>query len=80
MDLNSPPEPGLKDLIEVCLSMGSKGVMQNTVFMKRRNMKVIIRVVYVDDRVVTGNDIDEIYQLKDFLKKDQGPRFIEIFC
>lgn len=63
MDLNSPPEPGLKDLIEVCLSMGSNGVMHNRVFMKRRNMKVTIIVVYVDDRVVTGIDVDEIYRL-----------------
>lgn len=41
----------------------------HTVFVKRRNMKMVILVVYVDDIVVTGSDIDEISKLKDLLKE-----------
>ena len=37
----------------------------HTVFVKR-NVKVVILVVYVDDIVVTGSDVDEISKLKDF--------------
>lgn len=40
----------------------------HTVFAKRRNMKVVILVVHVDDIVVTGNDGDEINKLKEFLR------------
>ena len=33
-------------------------------------MNVVILVVYVDDIVITGSDVDEISQLKVFLKNE----------
>lgn len=41
----------------------------HTVIMKRRNMKVVILVVYVDDMVITGSNVDNISQLNYFLKR-----------
>lgn len=41
----------------------------HTVFVKR-NMKVVILVVFVNGIVVTRSDVDEIPQLKVFLKKE----------
>ena len=40
--------------------------MDHTVFVKRGNMKAVILVVYVDDIVVIGSDVDEICRLKGF--------------
>lgn len=51
--------------------MGSEGIMRVTqFFVKRRNIKVVILVVYVNDIVVTRSDVDEIPQLKVVLKKE----------
>ena len=36
--------------------------------LKRRNMKVVILVVYVNDIFFTGDDNDEIFKLKNFLR------------
>ena len=35
-------------------------------FVKRKNLKVVILVVYVDDIVSTGDDDGEIFRLKSF--------------
>ena len=56
MDLKSHPRLGLKGLVKLCLSMGSKGVMQIT--------------VHVEDIAVTVSDVDEISRLKVFLKNE----------
>ena len=42
----------------------------HTLFVKKAGTKITILVVYVDDRVATGNDSDEINRLKKFLGQE----------
>ncbi|XP_043702432.1 uncharacterized mitochondrial protein AtMg00810-like [Telopea speciosissima] len=41
-----------------------------TLFVKKSSRKIVVLIVYVDDIVVTGNDIGEISWLKNFLGKE----------
>ena len=50
----------------------------HTMFIKRSGDKITILIVYVDDIVVTGNDVEEVSHLKaclakEFEMKDLGP-------
>lgn len=46
--------------------------VDHTIFTKRPNGKITILIVYVDDIVVTGDDINEINKLKVYLTKEFG--------
>ena len=55
-------------------------IIHYTLFYKHDTGKVVILVVYVDDIVITGNDLAEISSLKKYLARE-FERFgeIEIF-
>ena len=42
----------------------------HTLFLKRRREKITALIVYVDDMIVTRNDIEEIKALKEYLSKE----------
>ena len=42
----------------------------HTLFFKRRHEKITALIVYVDDMIVTRNDIEEIKALKEYLSKE----------
>ncbi|CAL8168935.1 unnamed protein product [Prunus armeniaca] len=39
----------------------------HTLFLKRKNGKLATLIIYVDDMIVTGDDLDEIGKLKGYL-------------
>lgn len=41
--------------------------MDHTIFIHRREQKIVVLIVYVDDIVITGDDIKEIRDLKTLL-------------
>jgi hypothetical protein len=54
-----------------------QGNSNHTLFIKRKNGKVTLLIIYVDDMIVTGDDTDEIKKLQkclstEFEMKDLG--------
>ena len=62
MDLNSQLELGLTDSLGLYNSKDT-----NKLFYIYRDGKITIRIVYVDDIILTGNDIVKMKRLKEIL-------------
>ena len=42
----------------------------HTLFLKKQHGKITTLIVYVDDMIVTGNDLEEMKALKEYLSKE----------
>ena len=42
----------------------------HTLFLKKRNDKVTCLIIYIDDMIITGDDVEEIQNLKESLIKE----------
>jgi hypothetical protein len=43
-----------------------QGNSDHTLFIKRKNERVTLLIIYVDDMIVTGDDADKIKRLQEF--------------
>ena len=79
MALNKLLDSGTRSLIVLCIELGSKDVKLITVaILKSFDNSYIILLLYVDDMLIAGSNIEKINNLKKQLSKQFAIRIWEL--